>query len=178
MSFAVTAIAMSVATTALSIRSQQIAAKTQEKVQRNATIQEQQRHLQELSAKRAKERQEMIASAQQRQQVQKKAREARATARVSSGEGGLQLTSTSVQALIDSITQSEANYAFSLTQQAEFRNQDSALFMTDAAMRTRSELLRINKPISQPNIAGSILEGAQAGMNTYSFGQDAGFTTT
>jgi hypothetical protein len=176
MSFVATSIAMSVATTAMSIRAQQIAAKTQAQVQRNATIQEQQRHLQELSAKRTKERQEMIASAQARQQVQKKAREARATARVSAGESGLQLTSISVQSLIDSITQSEANYAFSLTQQADFRKQDSSLFFTDAAMRTRSELLRINKPISQPNIAGSILEGAQAGMNTYSFGQDAGFT--
>lgn len=176
MSFAVTAIAMTVATTAVSIRSQQIAAKTQEKVQRNASIQEQQRYLQEVSAKRIKERQEMIAAAQQRQVVQKKARDARATATVSALEAGVQLTSNSVQTLIDSITQSEANVAYSLTQQAGFNNQDSSLFNTDASMRSRQALLRINKPIEQVNYAGAVLDGAKAGMNTYSFGKDAGLT--
>ena len=155
-----------------SYQGQKQQAKTQEQMQKKASIQEQQRHLQEMTAMRMRERQEAISSAQQRQQITKKAREARATARVSAGEAGV--AGLSVDALMNSFTQNEANALFSITQQNQFNAQNRALGITDAQMRSTGNLLRINKPIAQPDLFGSILSGAQTGMSTYSFGKDIG----
>lgn len=170
---AIASLTTGVASAGLSIHGQRQQAKTQEKMQKNASIQEQQRHLQEMTAMRMKERQEGIANAQQRQQITKKAREARATARVSAGEAGV--AGLSVDALMNSFTQNEANALFSITQQEQFNAQNRALGITDAQMRSSGNLLSINKPISQPNYLGAVLDGAQTGMSTYSFGKDAGF---
>jgi hypothetical protein len=152
---------------------QKAQAKVQEKMQLRASIQEQQRHLQEMTAMRTKERQEAISAAQQRGQITKQAREARATARVSSGEAGV--SGNSVDALMNAFTQNEATALFSITQQEEFMDQNRALGITDAQMRTTGNLLRINKPIAKPDLFGAVLSGAQTGMSMYSFGKDMGF---
>ena len=125
-----------------------------------------------MTAMRMRERQESISAAQQRQQITKKAREARATARVSAGEAGV--AGLSVDALMNSFTQNEANALFSITQQEQFNAQNRALGITDAQMRSSGNLLRINKPIAQPNYLGAVLDGAQTGMSMYSFGKDSG----
>ena len=156
----------------MSIHGQRQQAKTQAKVQRNASIAEQQRYLQEMTAMRLREQQEGIANAQQRQEITKKAREARATARVSAGEAGV--AGLSVDALMNSFTQTEANALFSITQQEQFNAVNRQLGITDAQMRSRNNLLRINKPIAQPDYLGAALDGAQTGMSTYSFGTDSG----
>ena len=168
----IAAVALGTAQAGLSIQGQRQQAKTQAKMQQKATIQEQQRHLQELGAMRMKERQEAIAFAQERQQITKKAREARATARVSAGEAGV--AGLSVDALLDSFTQNEANAQFSITQQQLFSAQNQAFGLSDAAMRTRGNLMRINKPIEQPNYLGAVLDGAQTGMSMYSLGKESG----
>lgn len=184
MCFPIAALGWSAATTAsvglgaasagLTIQGQRQAAKAQAKVQRNATIAEQQRHLQEMTAMRLKERQEMVSQAQQRQQIQKQAREARATARVSAGEAGV--AGLSVDALINDMTRKEAEHSFSLTQQQQFNDVNRELGLQDSRMRSRMNLLSINKPIEQPNYLEALIGGAQTGMSTYSFAQDAGFT--
>ena len=166
------AIGMGTAQAGLSIHGQRQQAKTQEKVQKNASKAEQQRYLQEMTAMRMQERQEGIASAQQRQQITQRAREARATARVSSGEAGV--SGLSVDALMNSFTQNEGNALHSITQQEEFNSQNRALGITDSKMRSSSKLLSINRPIAQPDYAGAVLSGAQTGMSTFSFGQDSG----
>lgn len=167
------AIALGVAQGGMSYVGQKQAAKTQAKVQRNATIAEQQRQLQELSSIRIRERQEMIASAQQRQEITKQAREARATARVSAGEAGV--AGLSVDALIDSFTQKEANALFSLTQQEQFNAVERQLGIQDSQMRSRMNLLSINRPIEQPNLLGSVLDGASTALSGYSAMTGAGF---
>lgn len=161
------------ATAGLSIHGQRQAAKTQAKVQRNATIAEQQRHLQEVSAMRLRQRQEQVAAAQQIQQSATKAREARATARVSAGEAGV--AGLSVDALINDMTRKEAEHRFSITQQQQFNDVNRDLGLQDAAMRSRMNLLSINKPIEQPNYAGAILGGISTGLSSYSALSDAGF---
>jgi len=168
----IAAVALGTAQAGLSIHGQRQQAKTQEKVQRNATIAEQQRHLSEMSASRLRERQEMVAAAQSIQQSTTKAREARATARVSAGESGV--TGLSVDALINDMTRKEAEFSFSVQQQMQFANMNRTLGFEDSANRSRMNLLSINKPIAQPNYLGAVLDGAQTGMSTYSFGQDSG----
>ena len=130
------------------------------------------RFLQEMTAVRAGERQEAIASAQKRQEITKKAREARATARVSAGEAGV--AGLSVDALMNSFTQNEANALFSITQQEQFNNRSRELGIENSIHSSSSNLLRINKPIEQPNYLGAALSGAQTGMSMYSFGQESG----
>jgi hypothetical protein len=168
-----TALALGAAQAGMSIHGQRQQAKTQAKVQRNASIAEQQRHLQEMSASRLRERQEMTAAAQAIQESTKKGREARSTARVSAGESGV--AGLSVDALINDMTRKEAEYSFSIQQQQQFNQINRDLAFQDGAMQSRMSLLSINKPIAQPNYLGAILEGAQTGMSAYSFGKAAGF---
>jgi len=164
--------AMGAAQAGLSIHGQRQQAKTQEKMQKNASAAEQQRYLSEVSASRLRERQEKVSAAQRIQQSTTKAREARATARVSAGEAGV--AGLSVDALINDMTRKEGEFNFSMQQQLKFSDQNRALGFDDSANRSRMNLLSINKPIAQPNYLGAVLDGAQTGMSTYSFGQDSG----
>lgn len=160
------AIAITVATTAASIRSQQQAAAAQAKAQENATKAERMRHMQEMSAQRIQERQEQVAKAQKVQSSTKKAREARSTARVSAGESGV--SGLSVDALINDLTRQEGEYRYSLTKQAEFDATNRTLGLKDGGMRSYMNQLSINKPIPQPDYLGSTLKGINAGMGTAS----------
>tara|TARA_B100000989_G_C19517480_1_gene462402 strand:+ start:1533 stop:2111 length:579 start_codon:yes stop_codon:yes gene_type:complete len=163
---------MGIAQAGTSIIGQRQQARAQEKVQRNATIAEQQRYLAEVSASRLKERQEKIAAAQRIQESTTKAREARATARVSAGESGV--AGLSVDSLINEMTRKEAAYSFSVQQQMQFANMNRQLGLEDSAMRSRMNLLSINKPIAQPNYLGALLSGAQTGLSAYSAADTAG----
>lgn len=164
------AIGLAVAQGGMTYIGQQQAARTQEKVQRRATEAEQKRYLQEVSATRLRERQEQIAAAQKIQQSATKAREARATARVSAGEAGV--AGLSVDSLINDLSRQEAEFNFSVAQQLAFSGQNRALGLTDSQMRSRMNLLSINKPIEQPNLLGSVLSGVSTGLSAYA-GMDA-----
>ena len=104
-----------------------------------------------------------------------KAREARATARVSAGEAGV--AGLSVDALINSLTQQEAQYRFSETQNQQMTDVNRDLQLRDAGLGSEMNLLRINKPIAQPDYLGSLLSGAQTGMSMASAGKDLGIET-
>ena len=167
-----TALALGTAQAGMSYVGQQQQAEAQEKAQRKATIAEQQRHLSEMSASRLRERQEKIAAAQRIQQSTTKAREARATARVSAGESGV--AGLSVDALINDMTRKEAEFSFSVQQQMQFANMNRQLGFEDGANRSRMNLLSINKPIAQPNYLGAALSGASTGLSAYSAMNTAG----
>ena len=169
----ITAVALGAAQAGMSIQGQKQQAKAQEKMQKNASAAEQQRHLQQMSASRIRERQEMTSAAQAIQASTKKAREARATGRVSAAEAGV--SGLSVDALMNDMTRKEAEYSFSIQQQQQFNQTNRNLGFQDGAMQSRMNLLSINKPIAQTNYLGAILDGAQTGMSAYSFGSDAGF---
>ena len=168
----IAAITLGAAQAGMSYMGQQQQAEAQEKSQRNATIAEQQRHLSEMSASRLRERQEKIAAAQRIQQSTTKAREARATARVSAGESGV--AGLSVDALINDMTRKEAEFSFSVQQQMQFANMNRQLGFEDGANRSHMNLLSINKPINQPNLLGSVIEGASTGLSAYSAMSSAG----
>ena len=167
----VTATIIGVAQAGTQIAGQRQAAKAQERAQARATKQEQQRYLNQVSAVRMQQAQEQVAMAQRIQASTTKAREARATARVSASEAGV--AGLSVDALMNSLTQQEAQYRFSETQQQEMSNVGVALNLRDAALGSQMNQLRINKPIEQPNYLGALLSGAQTGMSMYAMGKDA-----
>ena len=114
---------------------------------------------------RLQQRQEQVAAAQRLQESTKRAREARATARVSAGEAGV--SGLSVDALINDMTRQEADFRFATTQQQQMANTNRELQLRDAGLGFTNNMLRINRPIEQPNYLGAALGGTQTGLSTY-----------
>ena len=124
---------------------------------------------------RMQQAQEQDAAAQRLQNSSKRAREARATARVSAGEAGV--SGLSVDALINSLTQEEAGFNFATNQQLQMNDVNRTMQLQQSGLGFTNNMLRINKPIEGPDYLGALLSGAQTGMSMYSFGKDAGFTS-
>ena len=160
------AVVMGVSQAGLTIHGQRQAAKTQEKVQANASKAERQRYLHEVSSMRIQQGQEQVAAAQRLQESTKKAREARATARVSAGEAGV--AGLSVDALINDLTRKEAEYNFNTQKQLQMSDVNRTMQLEQAGLGFTNNMLRINKPIEQPNYLGAALSGAQTGLSTHS----------
>ncbi len=160
------AVGLGIAQAGMQIQGQKQQAKTQAKVQANASAAERQRYLQEVSSMRVQQGQEQVAAAQRIQASTRKAREARATARVSAGEAGV--AGLSVDALINDLTKQEAEYSFATQQQTQMNDVGRTMQLKDAGLGFTNNMLRINKPIEQPDYLGAALSGAQTGMSTYS----------
>ena len=155
-----------------SISAQKQAARAQRQAQANASAQERQRYLQEVSVTRQRERQEQIAAAQKLQQGRTQAMEARATARASAGESGV--GGLSVDALIADLSRQEAQYNFSVQQQLEFQEQNTANVLETAGLGFNANMLRINKPIPKTDYFGAALQGAQTGLSFHNAASKAG----
>ena len=153
-----------------SIYGQRQQAKTQAKVQKNASAAERERYLREVSSMRVQQGQEEVAAAQRVNESARKAREARATARVSAGEAGV--AGLSVDALISDLTREEANYNFATQQQLQMSDVNRTLQLGDAGLGFTNNMLRINKPIEQPDYLGAAISGAQTGLSTYDVTKD------
>ena len=160
-----TSVYMGLASTALQIRGQQIQAKTQAKVQENASKVERQRYLNEVSSLRTQQAQEQVAAAQKLQANKTRAREARATARVSAGEAGV--AGLSVNALMNDLTRKEAMYNNSVNTQGQMLDVRRELALRDAGLGFTNNMLRINRPIAEVDYAGALVSGAQTGLSTY-----------
>ena len=159
-------IAMGIGQAGMSIIGQQQAANAQAQAQAQASKAERQRYLHEVSSMRIQQGQEQVAAAQRLQESATKAREARATARVSAGEAGV--AGLSVDALINDLTRKEAEYSFNVQKQAQMSDVNRQLQLRDAGLGFTNNMLRINKPIEKPNYLGAALSGASTGMSTYS----------
>lgn len=152
------------------IQGQKQQAKTQAKVQANASAAERQRYLQEVSSMRVQQGQEQVAAAQKINASARKSREARATARVSAGEAGV--AGLSVDALINDLTKQEAEFNFATQQQLQMNDVGRSMQLENAGLGFTNNMLRINKPIENPNYLGAALSGAQTGLSTYSVTKD------
>ena len=162
----ITAVTLALASAGSQIHGQRQQAKTQAKVQKNASAAERERYLREVSSMRVQQGQEEVAAAQRVNESARKAREARATARVSAGEAGV--AGLSVDALINDLTREEAEYNFATQQQLQMNDVGRSMQLENAGLGFTNNMLRINKPIEQPDYLGAALSGAQTGMSTYS----------
>lgn len=156
---------LGIASTGLQIRGQQIQAKTQRRVQANASKVERQRYLNEVSSLRTQQAQEQVALAQKLQANKRKAMEAQATATVSAGEAGV--AGLSVDALKNDLAAREARYNNSLNTQAQMLDVRRNLALRDAGLGFTNNMLRINRPIQEVDYAGALMSGAQTGLSTY-----------
>ena len=156
---------LGIAQAGMQVQGQRQAAKAQSQVQASASAAERQRYLNEVSSMRLQQRQEQVAAAQRLQESTKRAREARATARVSAGEAGV--SGLSVDALINDMTRQEADFRFATTQQQQMADTNRELQLRDSGIGCTNNMLRINRPIEQPNYLGAALGGTQTGLSTY-----------
>ena len=163
------AVAIGAAQTASSIIGQRQQAQMQAQAQATASSQERQRYLAEVSAMRTQQQQEMVARAQRIQEASKRAMEAKARATVAAGESGL-----SVQALLGDFSRQEAQYSFSEQQQAEMTDVNRQIQLQEAGIGFSRNMLRINRPIEQPDYIGSVFGGIQTGLSNYSVMKNAG----
>ena len=164
--------AIGVAQTASSIIGQRQQAQMKAQAQATASTQERQRYLAEVSAMRTQEQQEMIARAQDLQQASIRAMEARSRATVAAGESGV--SGISVRALLGDFSRKEAEYNFSVQQQAEMENVNRQIQLQEAGIGFSRNMLRINRPIEQPDYIGSVFGGIQTGLSNYSVMSNAG----
>lgn len=162
---AVISTTMGVATSALSIRGQQQQAKSQAKAQANATLAERQRLMQQQSAERINQAFQNEQVAAQLQVSTTKAREARATARVAAGESGV--AGLSVDALTNDLTRKQAVYNYGLQRQNEQMGIATNLRMQDGALGSQQRTIAFNQPIKQPDYLGTLMKGANTGLNNY-----------
>ena len=163
-------IGLAMASMGAQIHRQKQQAKTQAKVQANASAAERQRYLQEVSSMRVQQGQEEVAAAQRVKASARKAREARATARVSAGEAGV--AGLSVDALINDLTREEAEFNFATQQQLQMNDVGRSMQLENAGFGFTNNMLRINKPIEGPDYLGTAISGAQTGLSTYSVTKD------
>jgi len=168
-------LAIGALTAATSAVGQKQQADAQEKQQKLASQQERQRYLEEVTSLRQQQAQEQVAKSQRMQEAELKGKEAKASAVVAAGEGGV--AGLSVEALVANISRKEATYAFSEQKQAEMMNTARTMEIQSAGSGYQRNMLSINKPITQPNYVNAALEGVQSGMSVYSAGQKAGLTT-
>lgn len=119
---------------------------------------------------RVQQRQEQVSAAQRIQASAKRAREARATARVSAGEAGV--AGLSVDALINDLTRQEAEHRFATNQQTQMNDVNRQMQLSDAGLGFTNNMLRINRPIEKPDYLGAALSGTSTGLSTYSVTKD------
>ena len=154
----------------MTIAGQRQQAKTQAKVQANASAAERQRYLQEVSSMRIQQGQEEVAAAQKIQESIRKTREAKATAFVAAGERGV--AGLSVDSILRDMDRQLGRDQFNTAQQLQMNDVGRSMQLENAGLGFTNNMLRINRPIEQPNYLGSALSGAQTGLSTYSVTKD------
>ena len=159
------AIGLGLAQGGMSYMGQKQMASTQRKAQAQASAAERQRYLAEVSSMRVQQGQEQVAAAQKLQAAQRKAMEAKSTAKVSAGAAGV--AGLSVDALINDMSRQEAEKRFNIAQQLKFNDVSRNQALESSGLGFTNNMLRINRPVQEANLLGSALEGAQTGLSTY-----------
>ena len=114
----------------------------------------------------------MIARAQRLQEASIRAMEARSRATVAAGESGI--SGLSVSALLGDLTRKEAKYKFSEQRQEEMETVGRQIQLQESGIGFNRNMLRINRPIEQPDYLGSAFGGIQTGLSNYSVMKNAG----
>ena len=154
----------------MTIAGQRQQAKTQAKVQANASAAERQRYLQEVSSMRVQQGQEEVAAAQKIQESIRKTREAKATAFVAAGERGV--AGLSVDSILRDMDRQLGRDQFNTAQQLQMNDVGRSMQLENAGLGFTNNMLRINKPIEKPDYLGAAISGAQTGLSTYSVTKD------
>ena len=169
---AVTMTALSVGQAGAGYMAQSAAAKAQAQSQKIATEQERERAGRENTAIRARQSQQRDALAMEIEEGSRRANQARATATVAAAESGI--TGRAADLVDQDVNVQHARHNQALIKQRAENDFSSNLQVEEARMRNKSNLQRINQPIRQPNLFGSIMEGVAGVANVQT--QTANYT--
>ena len=165
MSFVATAIAVSVAQTALSITSQQNMAKAQAEAQRRQSLAENKRLASQQSAERINQQLQNEQANDQINKAHLKAMQAASENQVKTGESGVR--GISIDALDNDLKRKYAVYSFGLQKQLKDKAYQTELELEDNQLGSTQRQYAINKPIAEPDYASSIASGLNTGLSIY-----------
>ncbi len=168
----VTMTALAVGQAASGYMAQSAAAQQQARNQAIATEQERERAGKENTAIRARQSQQRDALAMEIEEGSRRANQARATATVASAEAGI--TGRAADLVAQDVNVQHARHNQALIKQRAENDFSSNMQVEEARMRNKSNFQRINQPIKQPDLFGSIMQGVAGVANVQT--QTANYT--
>ena len=84
------------------------------------------------------------------------------------------MSGLSVNSLLSDIARRQAEFEFSVDQQASLTDINRQLALQEAGIGFNRNMLRINQPIEQPDYLGSLVQGTQIGLSNYGVMYNAG----
>ena len=151
----------------LTIGAQGQQASMQAKVQRRATIAENARYSQQVSAMRTQQATESLRLAQEVSAANRASMEAMARKEVAAAEGGISLQSGSFLAEMRDLERQVGEHNFAIEQNQYLADQAYDMRARDLGLQTQQNYLNINKPVATPNVLGTMLGAATTSLGTY-----------
>lgn len=167
--FTMAQIGLTIAGGAAQYGSQVQAAKAQAAAQRRASALEIRRNQQSMSAERLRESQEDTARAAERHKAQREADEIRATGITAGEEAGV--SGNAVGLAVAEVDRANADLQSMLSLQERMDDASRSMAFEGTGMAFLQNMQRINKPIQQPDLLGTLIGTTQSAMGAYQTGQ-------
>jgi len=164
--------AMTIGSGVANISAQAQAAKAQAKAQQQASANEVKRWQHGVSSERLRESQQGTAMAHESLKGHREAEEGMATTRVGAAEGGVE--GNAVGLAVAEFSQKNAAYQTALMLQERMNNSSSILSLEGGGLQYQQNMMRINQPIEQPDVWGTILGTTSMAAGQWQQGQMQG----
>jgi hypothetical protein len=158
-------IALTIASGVAQLSAQAQAAKAQAKAQQQASANEVKRWQHGVSSERLREAQQGTAMAHESLKGHREAEEGMATTRVAAAEGGVE--GNAVGLAVAEFSQKNAAYQTALMLQERMNNSSSIMALEGGGLQFQQNMMRINKPIQQPDVLGALLSTAQTASSQW-----------
>lgn len=164
--------AMTIGSGVANIAAQSQAAKAQAKAQMQASLNETKRHQHAMSSERLRQSQEETTSALEALKANREATEGMATTIVAGEESGV--SGNAVGLAVAEFAKKNADYQVALSIQERMNNASRIMAFEGGGLQYQQNLTRINKPIKQPDVLGTLLSTGQQVLGQYQAGQMRG----
>lgn len=165
-------IALTIASGVASLHAQSQAAKAQARAQQQASANEVKRWQHGVSSERLRSAQQDTAMAHEALKGHREAEEGMATTRVAAEEAGVE--GNAVGLAVAEFARKNAAYQTSIMLQERMNNSSSILALEGGGLQFQQNMMRINKPIQQPDVLGTLLSTAQTASSQWQAGQMQG----
>jgi len=147
-------------------------AKAQAQMQRRASIAENTRQAQQVSAMRQQQATESLRLAQEASRANRVSMEAMARKQVAAGEAGISAESASYLAEMRDLQRQVAEHNYVLNQNRYLSEQAYELQARDIGLASQQNLININRPINKPDFISTMLGSATQSIQSYGYGID------
>ena len=147
-------------------------AKAQAQMQRRASIAENARQAQQVSAMRQQQATESLRLAQEASRANRVSMEAMARKQVAAGEAGISAESASYLAEMRDLERQVAEHNYVLSQNRYLADQAYELQARDIGLASQQNLININRPINRPDFISTMLGATTQSLQNYGYGID------